>query len=177
MAATVQIRELNGAGETGTDKTSGTIRFKKADNSTVDLNDPLTVPTSNTEYSYEKWLRLYVSGGTYTQISNLRAYTDGSSGWTSGAKCWYAVDGSYSTPVIPTVTNDPPQHDAVGMSDVFGATSGSPIDMDGTNTGPFDSTSLPKYVGDYLVLVAEVEQETTQGLQSSETLTMAWDEI
>ncbi len=37
MAASVQVRELNGAGETGTDKTSGTVRFKKADNATVDL--------------------------------------------------------------------------------------------------------------------------------------------
>lgn len=177
MAASVQIRELNGAGETGTDKTSGTVRFKNADDATVDLNDPLVVPSSDTEYSYEKWLRLYVASGTYTQISNLRAYSDGSSGWASGVKGWYAVDGSYSTPVIPTQTNDPPQHDAVSMTNLFSATSGSPIDMDATNTGPFDSSSLPKYIGDYLVLVAEVEIGTTQGLQSSETLTMAWDEI
>ena len=36
MAATVQIREKNTAGQTATDKTSGTIRFKKADDATVD---------------------------------------------------------------------------------------------------------------------------------------------
>ena len=84
MAATVQIREKNTAGQTATDKTSGTIRFKKADDATVDLNNPLVVPTSLTEYSYQKWLRMYVSGGTYTQISNLRLYSDGSSGYGSG---------------------------------------------------------------------------------------------
>ena len=84
MAATVQIREKNGAGQTATDKTSGTIRFKKADDATVDLNNPLVVPTSLTEYSYQKWLRMYVSGGTYTQISNLRLYSDGSSGYGIG---------------------------------------------------------------------------------------------
>jgi len=32
MAATMLIREKNGAGETATDKTSGTIRMKNADN-------------------------------------------------------------------------------------------------------------------------------------------------
>jgi hypothetical protein len=38
MAATVQIVEKNGAGGTTTDKTSGTIRFKNADNSTADTD-------------------------------------------------------------------------------------------------------------------------------------------
>ena len=50
MAATVQSHELNGA-EGGTDKTSGTIRFKLTDNATVDLVDPLSVPGSGTSYS------------------------------------------------------------------------------------------------------------------------------
>ena len=80
MAATVQIVEKNGAGGTQTDKTSGTIRFKNADNSTVDTNDPLVKPTSGTDYSFEKWIRFNVSGGSYTQITNIEAYSDGSSG-------------------------------------------------------------------------------------------------
>ena len=46
MAATVQIVEKNGAGGTTTDKTSGTIRFKNADNSTVDLVNPMVKPGS-----------------------------------------------------------------------------------------------------------------------------------
>ena len=44
MAATVQIVEKNGAGATQTDKTSGNIRFKNADNSTVDTSNPMVKP-------------------------------------------------------------------------------------------------------------------------------------
>ncbi len=79
MAATVQILEKNGAGASTTDKTSGTIRFKNADDATVDLNNPMVVPTSGTDYSFEKWIRFNVSGGTYSQITNIKAYSDGSS--------------------------------------------------------------------------------------------------
>ena len=71
MAATVQIVEKNGAGGTQTDKTSGTIRFKNADNSTVDTSNPMVKPGAGTDYSFEKWLRFNVSGGTYTEISNI----------------------------------------------------------------------------------------------------------
>jgi hypothetical protein len=177
MAATVQIREKNGAGQTATDKTSGTVRFKDADNSTVDLNNPLIVPGSGQEYSFEKWLRLHIASGTFTQISNLRAYTDGSNGYGTGIKLWHALDGTYSTPAVPTESNDPPQHDAVGMTDFFAKTSGSPADLDAINTGPFDSTGLPKDIGDYLVLVVEVEPTASQGLKTAETITFAWDEI
>ncbi len=49
MAATVIIEELNTGGETATDKTSGTVRFKNADNATVDTSNRLIIQTSNTE--------------------------------------------------------------------------------------------------------------------------------
>ena len=84
MAATVTIVEKNGAGATETDKTSGTIRFKNADDSTVDLNDPLVKPSSGTEYSFEKWLQMKVTGGSYSQITDLVAYSDGSNGLGTG---------------------------------------------------------------------------------------------
>lgn len=177
MAATVQIRELNGAGETATDKTSGTIRFKLADNATVDLNNPLPVPTSQTTYSYEKWLRMYVSAGTYTQISNLRMATDGSSGYGTGIKLWALPIGVYATPVIPNVAQDPPQHSATPFVDAFTYTTGSPLDIDTINTGPFDSTGVPKNIGDYVMLVMEVEVGAAQGVKSAETLSWIWDEI
>lgn len=177
MAATVQIREKNGAGQTATDKTSGTIRFKKADDATIDLSDPLVVPSAATEYSYQKWLRLHIAGGSYTQISNLRAYSDGASGYGSGVKLWAKCAAAYATPAIPSTANDPPQLSGANMANMFGYTSGSPLDMDDLNPGPFDSTGVPKDIGNYLVLVMEVEIGTTQGLQPAETLTFAWDEI
>ena len=56
MAATMEIHEMSGA-DTGTDKTSGTIRFKDADNATVDTNNPLVVPAADTIYSYTKSIK------------------------------------------------------------------------------------------------------------------------
>lgn len=177
MAADVKIYEYNGAGETGTDKTSGTIRFKRADNATVDLNNPIVVPGSGQAYSYQKWLRMYVLSSTFTQISNPRMYTDGSNGYGTGVKLWAKTAAAYATPAIPSEAADPPQLSGVNMSDMFGFTSGSPLDLDALNAGPFDATGLPKKIGDYVCLVMEVEAAATQGLKTAETITVAWDEI
>lgn len=173
MVATVLIREKNGAGETGTDKTSGTVRFKNADNATVDSNNRLIIPSSGQEYSYRKVLRLQVTVGPSVDIDNLRAYTDGS-GFGGNAKIWYAVTGTYTQPSVPSESNDPPEFPGTtAMADLFGATSGTPIDMDATNTGPFTGTGD---IGDYLNMVMEVETGATQGTLSAETLTFAYDE-
>lgn len=169
MAATVLIREKNGVGETPTDKTAGTIRLKNADNATVDLLNPMIVPVAGYDYSYEKYLRLHVSAGTFTQISNPRAYTDGASGLGTGVDVFYETQGGYVTPVERT--------DVTGLVDIFTKTSGSPIDMDITNVGPFDSTGLPKDIADYLVMTCRVGTTASPGLPTAETLTFAWDEI
>lgn len=183
MAATVKIMEHNGSSGTQTDKTSGTVRFKNADDATVDLNNPLVVPSSGQEYSYEKWLRARITDmGDASQISNLRAYSDGSNGLGTGVKLWYAITGSYQEPVVPSESADPPQSPAAGspaedMADFFGLTSGSPGDMDGINTGPWTAGSPEEDIGDFLVLVMEVETTASNGVTSSETLTIAYDEI
>lgn len=174
MVAIVIINELNGAGATKTNKTSGTIRFKNADDAGVDLNDPMVVPTSGQDYSFEKWLRLEITGGTFTQVDNLRAYSDGANNFGAGVKLWYAVDGTYSTPVQPNDAQDPPLHDAVAMTDLFTATQGAPIDMDAVNSGPFTAAGD---IGDFLVLALEVEPTASQGVLPTETLTLAYDEI
>ncbi len=184
MAATVIINEYNGAPPgTKTDKTSGTVRFKNADDTNVNLTNPLVVPSSGQEYSYEKWLRLQITdAGGFTQIDNLRAYSDGANDFGTGVKLWYAVTGVYDQPVIPNESADPPQSAAVGspvenMTDFFTATSGSPVDLDGINTGPFTDGSPVEEIGDFLVLVMEVESTASQGVLTAETLTFAYDEI
>ena len=183
MAANVVINEYNGpAPGTKSNKTSGTIRFKNADNAAVDLNDPLVVPSSGQEYSFEKWLRLEIAGGAFTQISNLRAYSDGANGFGTGVKLWYAATGAYMPPVVPGEAADPPQSAAAGsplenMVDFFAATQGSPIDLDGINTGPFTDGSPSEEIGDFLVLVMEVEPTASNGVLAAETLTFAYDEI
>lgn len=182
MAATMLIREKNGAGQTATDKTSGTVRFKNADNATVDNIDPIQVPGSGQNYSYRKVLRLNVDG-TFTLVSNLRAYSDGANGMGTGIKIWTTApaseQGSYTQPAVPSVGNDPPQFPgATAMVDWFGKTSGAPFDLDAVNdTAGADSAGVPKDIGDYFNLVAEVESTATQGVKPGETASFAWDEI
>lgn len=182
MAATVIINEWTSAA-VQTDKTSGTVRFKNANNATVDLNDPLVVPTSGQEYSFEKYLRLQITdAGGFIQIDNLRAYTDGANNFGTGVKAWYALTGAFDTPVVPNEAQDPPQSSAAGspqenMADLFALTSGSPGDLDAINTGPFTDGSPAEHIGDFLVLVMEVETTASNGVLTAETLTFAYDEI
>lgn len=163
MAATVQIVEKNGSSGTTTDKTSGNIRFKGADNAAVDLAAPLIKPTSGSDWSFEKWLRLLVTGGSYTQITNIRAYLDGSNGLGTGVNLWGKASSSYATPVKPSA--------ATGFVDAFTYTSSSPLAL---GAGPYTGTGEK---GDHLVMAMEVNSTASIGLTPTETLTILWDEI
>lgn len=162
MAATMLIHEKNGAGETATDKTGGTVRFKNADNPTVDLNDPMVIPSTGSDFSFEKWLRLNVSGA-FTQVGNLRFYTDGASGFGTGVNAFAKTEAVYATPDELT--------SGAGYLDAFSYTSGAPLDL---GVGPFTSTGD---VGSYVVLGLEVESTAAQGTLTPETITFAFDEI
>ena len=162
MAATVIVNEKNGAGETATNKTSGTVRFKNADNATVDLNDPMVIPTAGTDISFEKILRLNATG-TFSQISNYKFYTDGANGLGTGVSLLYKKETTYGQPIQPTNTT--------GFTDIFAATSGTPVTLGTPNvtaTGDF---------GDYLTMILTVGSTASQGVTPSETLTFSWDEI
>ena len=163
MAATVQIGEKNGAGGTFTDKTSGTIRFKNADDANVDLNNPMVKPPSGSDWSFEKWLRFKVTGGTYSQITNVKAYSDGANGFGTGISLYAKAVTSFATPAEGT--------SATGYSSFFDYTSGSPLTL---GAGPFTSTGEK---ADHLVMLMEVASTASGGLLSAETLTVAWDEI
>lgn len=163
MAATVQIIEKNGAGGTPTDKTSGQIRFKNADNATVDTSNPMVKPGSGTDYSFEKWLRLNVTGGTYTEITNIKAYMDGASGLGTGVTLYAKAVASYATPAEAT--------SATGYADAFTYTSGSPLTL---GAGPYTSTGEK---GDHLVMMLAVGTTASGGITPSEVLTFSYDEI
>ena len=163
MAATVQIVEKNGAGGTTTDKTGGTVRFKKADNSTVDLNNPMVKPAAGSDWSFQKWLRLLVAGGTYTQITNVRVYSDGSNGLGAGINVWARAAATYATPAVETANT--------GYANFFTYNSGAALSL---GAGPFTGVGEK---GDHCVLAAEVTSSAVGGLTPTETLTLAWDEI
>lgn len=168
MAATIQIHEMS-AITTGVDKTSGTVRFKDADNSTVDANNPLVIPTGATIYSFTKKLRAYMAVAPNTNISNLRWYADGANSFGTGIGVTAKNLGNTWGANFKTQQS--------GGSDLFGYTSGSPLDGDGTNTGPFDGSGVPKYCGDLIELQMSVANTASSGTLTAETLTLAYDEI
>ena len=53
------------------------VRFKTADDSTIDANDPIPIPGGGPNYSFWKHLYMRVTGGTFTQINNVKFFTDG----------------------------------------------------------------------------------------------------
>ena len=162
MAATVTILEKNGAGGTTTDKTGGTVRLKKADNSTVDLANPLVKPSSGSDWSFQKWLIMNFAG-SYTQATNGRFYADGSSGLGTGVNLWARAAASYATPVQETSNT--------GYANAFTYTSVSPLSL---GAGPVTGTGQ-KF--DHVVLAGEVLNTASGGLTSSEAISFAWDEI
>lgn len=168
MAATINIYEMSALG-VGVNKTSGTVRFKAADNSTVDNNDPLQIPTAGTTYSYTKKLRAYMEAPPSVNVSNLRWYSDGASGFGSGigvtAKNLGNTWGANYNTAMTSGTN------------LFSYTTGAPLDGDVTNTGPFLPAADNTFIGDLIELQMNVGTSATNGQLTAETLTLAYDEI
>lgn len=168
MAATIEIHEMSAA-DTGTDKTSGTVRFKDADNATVDANNPLVVPAEGSIYSYTKKLRAYMEDAPGTQVSNLRWYTDGNNGFGTGI--------GVTAKNIGTTFGTQYKTQQAGGANLFGYTSASPLDGDATDTGPFVPADVDSYIGDIIELQMSVASTASNGALSAETLTLAYDEI
>lgn len=161
MAATVQIVEKNGTGADQTNKASGTVRFKTADDATVDSSDPITIPDSGFNFSYEKYLRLDITVAPDTQITNPVLYSDGGAFSTN---VWVGVQtNTYAAPALGTATD--------GYTDLFTYVSTASLVLGAgtyTGTGEF---------GEHAKMLMRVASTASPGSLTAETLTFAYDEI
>jgi hypothetical protein len=169
MAATVQIHEMSSL-TAGEDKTDGTIRFKAADEASVDLTNPVPIPDpGQTSRSYSKTLRPYMAAAPDTQLDNFRWYTDGNNGFGTGISVNVANIGE---------TWSANSDDALaGSSDLFGYSSVSPLDGDSVVTGPFVPEDNLSYIADAIRLQMTVTDAAVPGTKSAEALTLAYDEV
>lgn len=189
MAATVAVKEANGAGPTWTTKTA--IRFCTADAHDPGTDNPIPIPESDFNYSYWKSICLALSD-SFTKINNVRFYCDGAIGWNCGTSGGLfvgqrdagdhgAADGDYEQSAGTEGTTGKEIKDAVNghdyykgqtaaVKDVATCTSGSPITVD---SGDHTSAERTKHV----VLQVKVADDATQGEQTDETLTFKYDEI
>lgn len=166
MVATVNIVERHGpvATPVDTNKDGGTVRFKNADNATVDSANPMVIPSGGgTDYSFTKYLALKASTAPSVSITNPKCYTDGAKAWEAGVNLHAKATNAYATNIEITVTT--------GYADAFTYTSATALTL---GTATYTASGI---VGDFAVFVLSVVSGTTQGQLSTETLTFSYDEI
>ena len=167
MPATLDIYEMTAAAA-GVSKTSGTIRFKTAESTVVDNNDPLVVPGAGTNDSFTKMIQVYMEDPPAVQVDTLVAYSDGTNDFGTGITLTYVNRG------IGWVAPNDTDH---AGTDFFTSNSGSPIDLETADSGPFLPGDDDTFIGDYLELQMHVASTATNGPLPPETLTVAWNEI
>lgn len=159
------------------------VRFKYADNNTIDLNDPIPIPAAGTNRG--RWKHMYVKIGATppdTQIDNIKIYTDGT-GFGAGITVLngdgvqantLAADAGYDVSDVAdeVITG----HDTVAAStDFFTFTSGSPRSVGITEAGAI--LNAVNEESDYMVLSMEVINTASPGDLADETITWEYDEI
>lgn len=166
MPATIEIRSFHGASpDSGTNVAGGSVRFKQADNDTVDLTNPIPVPTAGTNYSWIKQFRFYAATAPANTINNLKFYTDGANGYGTGVDLRVKTNASYTDPVAQASAQ------LAGTSTAFGYTTGSPLAVAGSINNP--STGA---FGDYVQTQMSVASTSVQGTTPSENMIYSYDE-
>jgi hypothetical protein len=170
MAVTMHITSYHGysaGAPTSQGNVEGTtIRFKQADNDTVDANNPIPIPAAGTNYSNIKQFRFNIDaagGAPSNLVNNLKVYSDGGNGLGTGVDLLVRTSATYLDPAAQGTTL------LSSTTTIFGYTSGSPLAVTGssTTTGAF---------GDYVQMQMSVASTATQGTTPSETVTFSYDE-
>ncbi len=160
---------------------SNEMRFRTDTAITLDLTNPVPIPKAGFNYAF--WVSLSLNfAGTFTQVDNIRHYSDGAIGWNFGTGGGLFVnstptgltDAQYvqATGVVGTSGDEIVANHAnvSAVADVEVYTSGSPLVVDTTiYTGVGNSK--------HIALQPKVATDATQGVQTAETLTWLVDEI
>lgn len=129
MAATAQTRYYNGVGggTAGSDVIGTTIRYKRADNQTVDANAPIPKPAAGENLSWTKYSKMNWTTAPAGVITNLRYFSDTP---VTATKHYAWLDATYTQPAsgdeagISGFTDSQPNKDAC---DETTHTSASPL--------------------------------------------------
>jgi len=165
----------------------GTLRHRTDDFNTIDLENPIPIPTAGSKYGYWKSIYLFCTIAPSTKVDNIVFYTDGGIGWTdctlwvgdetptknSGSDAGYAVaTGTPGDTGNEMVANHP---DITARTDGETYTSGSPFTVSISETG--NSIDSIGETSDYVVLQLEVRPSAVPGALTAETLTFQYDEV
>lgn len=153
MAATIVLMACTSAAAvTETDVTAVGVRLISLDDATTaPASAPITIPTANTAYSYERWLRFKCTVAPDNQCTNFQVWSLGTAIQSGAAKITLN-----STAVTAGVTPVNTVSSAGTRTDFVARTSGSKVAVAGTLTSADDES-------DYSVLQLEVYSSATQG--------------
>jgi len=164
------------------------LRFKLADNATIDALNKLVVPAAGTNYSFWKQIYLYCDDPDGHVLNNLKFYADGANSFGAGVDLQVGLEFPTKTNALNTGyevatgagdSGDEIVADHGGIANkasVFDYTSGAPL------AGPSitEAGNVIDAVGetsDYLVLQMDVADTASPGeLPVDETLTLQYDE-
>lgn len=165
FAATVQIDESNGAGET---ITNGISKTDMGSTDAANL-DPVANPVTPGSNTYEKWQKIDVTAmGGSSKINNLKIWRTSALGGsavhvTNARTSSYAGAATYATPIATTST--------VATQTMPTSTPGSAnLGIGGALAGSLTTTGK----SDYLVHQIQTNSGDTAG--STSTMNYQWDE-
>ena len=159
------------------------IRFKNADDATIDANDKLVIPPAGTKYSFLKHILLYCDAPDGHTINNVGIYTDGgvpianvdvligdeTPERTSGSDAGYEISIADSEMSA--------QHGGItGTTSFFAYTAGEGTDFDVTITEAGNIINLATETSDYVVLQMTAAAAAVPGDIADETGTWSYDE-
>jgi hypothetical protein len=183
----------------GTDTTPGTeqdvdalgppqIRFKLADNATIDTNNKLVVPAAGTNYSYWKQIYLYCDNADGNTIDNLKFYMDGANSFGTGVSLMvgdeFPTKNSGSDAGYEVATGSGDSGDEMvaahaslsGSTDAFTYTSGAPLSGPSISEGG-SAIDAAGESSNYLVFQMNIASTAAPGaLPVDETATIQYDE-
>lgn len=166
MAATVEICESNGAGETITHNITDTDM-----GSTEAANlDPVTNPVTPGENTYEKWQRIHVTNmGGSTRIQNLKVWRTGALGGsathvTNARTATYGGAETYATPIATASTI---ADQAMPTSEPASANLG----IGGALAGNLEAAGYSDY------LVHQIQTDAGDVTGSTSTMNYQYDEV
>jgi len=158
------------------------IRFKVADNTTIDANDPVPIPTDgSTNYSYWKHIYLKCTTAPSTQVDNIKFYTDGTLfgtgitlviGDETPVKNSGASTGYDPATAAVVMTN---HSDVTATTDAATYTTGAGKTVSISESG--NLINALNETTDYIVLQLAVTSAASPGDLENETLTFQYDEI
>ncbi len=161
MAATIKLMCCTGT-NAGTENEVTGIMFRSNDSHATDKNNPITIPSSGTTHSYEKWLRWKCTVAPDTQCTNFKFWGPNSAPGT-GLTIFVGTTSTAATPTDNDSTVATTQQDTNYYSQA------TALSIPGTLTAVNDET-------DYLVMQLDVASTASQGDMTQQTMNYCYDE-